>query len=155
MQSAASPIRWVLMTVDGQAYALPLAAVDRILRMVEITPLPGAPDVVEGVIDIQGNVVPVVSVRRRLGLSHRPVEVSDSLVVARARNRRLAVIAESVLGVVERSGDDVVSTSNIACAAPYIEGLLKTSDGLVLIQDLDKFFSFDEESSLEQAMENA
>ncbi len=155
MQGMANPLRWVLMTVDGQAYALPLTAVDRILRMVEVTPLPGAPDVVEGVIDIQGNVVPVVSVRRRLGLSHRPVEVSDSLVVARARNRRLAVIAESVLGVVERSGDDVVSTSNIACAAPYIEGLLKTSDGLVLIQDLDKFFSFDEESSLEQAMENA
>ena len=155
MHNAASPIGWVLRTVDGQAYALPLAAVDRILRMVEITPLPGAPDVVEGVIDIQGNVVPVVSVRRRLGLSHRPVEVSDSLVVARARKRRLAVIAESVLGVVERSGDDVVSTSNIARAAPYIEGLLKTSDGLVLIQDLDKFFSFEEESSLEQAMENA
>ncbi len=155
MQKAASPIRWVLMTVDGQAYALPLAAVDRILRMVEVTPLPGAPDVVEGVIDIQGNVVPVVSIRRRLGLTHRRVEVSDSLVVARARKRRLAVIAESVLGVVERSGDDVVSTSDIARAAPYIEGLLKTSDGLVLIQDLDKFFSFDEESSLEQAMENA
>ena len=115
----------------------------------------GAPDVVEGVIDIQGEVVPVVSVRRRLGLPHRCVEISDSLVVAHARNRRLAVIAESVLDVVERSGDDVVSTSKFACGNQYIEGLLKTSDGLVLIQDLDRFFSFEEESSLEQAMENA
>ncbi len=155
MQNAASPIRWVLMAVDGQTYALPLTAVDRVLRMVEVTLLPGAPDVVEGVIDIQGEVVPVVSIRRRLGLTHRRVEISDSLVVAHARNRRLAVIAESVLGVVERSGDDVVSTSDITRSTPYIEGLLKTGDGLVLIQDLDKFFSFEEESSLEQAMENA
>lgn len=150
-----SGIQWVLMTVDGQSYALPLAAVDRILRMVEVTPLPGAPEVVEGVIDIQGEVVAVVSIRRRLGLTHRPVEISDSLVVAHARNRRLAVIAESVLGVVERSGDDVVNTSGIARATPYIEGLLKTGDGLVLIQDLDKFFSIEEENSLEQAMERA
>jgi len=143
------------MTVDGQTYALPLAAVDRILRMVEVTLLPGAPDVVEGVIDIQGEVVPVVSIRRRLGLTHRPREISDSLVVAHARNRRLAVIAESVLGVVERSSDDVVNTSGIARGNQYIEGLLKTTDGLVLIQDLEKFFSFEEESSLVQAMENA
>ena len=150
-----SGIQWVLMTVDGQTYALPLTVVERILRMVEVTPLPGAPDVVEGVIDFQGQVVPVVSIRRRLGLIHRPVEISDSLVVAHARNRRLAVIAESVLGVVERSGDDVVSTSGIARGSQYIEGLLKTGDGLVLIQDLDKFFSFEEENSLEQAMENA
>ncbi|MBI2290825.1 MAG: purine-binding chemotaxis protein CheW [Betaproteobacteria bacterium] len=148
-------MRWVLMTVDGQTYALPLTAVDRILRMVEVTPLPGAPDVVEGVIDIQGEVVAVVSIRRRLGLSHRSVEISDSLVVAHARNRRLAVIAESVLDVVERSGGDVVSTSDIARGTHYIEGLLKTDDGLVLIQDLDKFFSFEEARSLEQAMENA
>ena len=154
MQTVASPIQWVLMTVDGQTYALPLAVVDRILRMVEVTPLPGAPDVVEGVIDIQGKVVPVVSIRRRLGLPHRRVEISDSLVVAHARKRRLAVIAESVLGVVERSSDDVVSTSDIARGIRHIGGLLKTSDGLVLIQDLDKFFSLAEENSLEQAMEN-
>jgi purine-binding chemotaxis protein CheW len=143
------------MTVNGQSYALPLAAVERVLRMVEVTPLPGTPDVVEGVINIQGEVVPVVSIRRRLGLTHRPLEISDSLVVAHARNRRLAVIAESVLGVVERSTDDVVSTSDIARGTRYIEGLLKTGDDLVLIQDLDRFFSFEEESSLEQAMENA
>ena len=155
MQNVDSPIRWVLMTVDGQTYALPLAAVDRIVRMVEVTRLPEAPDVVEGVVNIRGEVVPVVSIRRRLGLTHRPREISDSLVVAHARNRRLAVIAESVLGVVERSSDDVVSTSDIARGNQYIEGLLKTGDGLVLIQDLDKFFSLKEESSLEQAMENA
>ena len=155
MQTVASPIQWVLMTVDGQTYALPLAAVERIVRMVEVTPLPGAPDVVEGVIDIQGEVVPVVSIRRRLGLTRRPREISDSLVVAHARNRRLAVIAEAILGVVERSGDDVASTSDIARGSQYIEGVLKTGDGLVLIQDLEKFFSFEEERSLEQALENA
>ena len=153
MEKAASLIRLVLLTVDGQTYALPLAAVDRIVRMVEVTPLPGAPDVVEGVINIQGEVVPVVSIRRRLGLAHRAVVVSDSLVVARAHARRLAIIAEAVLGVVERSADDVVSTSDIAQGIQHIEGVLKTGDGLVLIQDLDRFFSLQEERSLDLALD--
>ena len=153
MEKVASSIRLVLLTVDGQTYALHLAAVDRVLRMVEVTPLPGAPDVVEGVVNIRGEVVPIVSIRRRLGLTHRAAGVSDSLVLAHARTRRLAIIAESVLGVVERPADAVVSTGDIARGIQHIEGVLKTSDGLVLIHDLDRFFSPEEEQSLDLALE--
>ncbi len=153
MATPASPIRLLLLTVDGQTYALHLAAVDRILRMVEVTPLPGAPDAVEGVINIQGEVVPVVSIRRRLGVAERAVGTGDSLVVARARSRRLAIIAESVLGVVERPADAVVSAGDLAQGIQHIEGVLKTSDGLVLIHDLDRFFSPEEEQSLDLALE--
>ena len=153
MEKATSLIRLVLLTVDGQTYALHLEAVDRILRMVEVTRLPEAPDVVEGVVNIRGEVVPVVSIRRRLGLARRAVGLSDSLVVARARTRRLAIIAESVLGVVERPADAVVSTGDLARGIQHIEGVLKTSDGLVLIHDLDRFFSPQEEQSLDLALQ--
>lgn len=154
MENIASLIRLVLLTVDGQTYALHLEAVDRVLRMVEVTPLPGAPDAVAGVINIQGEVVPMVSIRRRLGLAERAVGAADSLiVVARARARRLAIIAESVLGVVERPADAVVSAGDLAQGIQHIEGVLKTSDGLVLIQDLDRFFSPEEEQSLDLALE--
>lgn len=155
MEKVAPLIRLVLLRVDGQTYALPLAAVDRVLRMVEITPLPGAPEVVEGIINIQGDVVPVVSIRKRLGLSLRAAEAADSLVVVRARTRRLAIIAESVLGVVERPADAVVSTGDIVGGIQHIEGVLKTNDGLVLIQDLGRFFSPEEELSLDLALEKS
>jgi purine-binding chemotaxis protein CheW len=146
-------IRLVLLTVDGQSYALHLEAVDRVLRMVEITPLPGAPDAVEGVVNVQGDLIPIVSIRRRLGLAQRAVGAADSLVVARARTRRLAIIAETVLGVVERPADAVVSAGELAHGIEHIEGVLKTSDGLVLIHDLDRFFSPEEEQSLDLALE--
>ena len=155
MENPASLIRLVLLKVDGQTYALHLEAVDRVLRMVEVTPLPGAPDVVEGVVNIQGEVVPVVSIRGRLGLAQRPVGASDSLVVAHARTRRLAIIAESVLGVVECPADAVASTGDLARGIQHIEGVLKTSDGLVLIHDLDRFFSAEEERSLDLALEKS
>lgn len=153
MENLASLIRWILLTVDGQTCALHWEAVDRVLRMVEVTPLPGAPDVVEGVINMQGEVLTVVSIRRRLGLAPRAGGAADSLVVARARTRRLAIIAESVLGVVERPADAVVSTGGITRGSQHIEGVLKTSDGLVLIYDLDRFFSPEEEQSLDLALE--
>lgn len=146
-------IRWVLLTVDGQTYALHLEAVDRVVRMAEVTRLPEAPEVVEGIVNIQGEVLPVVSIRRRLGLARRTIGVSDSLIVARARARRVAIIAESVLGVAERPAAAVVSAGDLARGIEHIEGVLKTSDGLVLIQDLDRFFSPEEDRSLDRALE--
>ncbi len=153
MEGLASSIRLVLLTVDGQTYALHLEAVERVLRMVEVTPLPGAPDAVAGVVNVQGKVVTVVSIRRRLGLAERAVGTADSLVVARARTRRLAIIAESVLGVVERPADAVVSCGELARGVEHIEGVLKTSDGLVLLHDLERFFSPEEERLLDLALE--
>ena len=155
MENPASSIRLFLLTVEGQTYALHLEAVDRVLRMVEVTPLPGAPDAVEGVVNVRGEVVPVASIRRRLGLAHRAAAVSDSLVLAHARKRRLAIIAESVLGVVERPADAVVSAGDLAQGVRHIEGVLKTSDGLILIHDLDRFFSPEEERSLDLALEKS
>lgn len=153
MESLAPPIRLVLLTVAGQTYGLPLATVDRILHMVEVTPLPGAPYVVEGVINLQGDVLPVVSIRRRLGLAHRGVAAADSLVVAHARTRRLAIIAESLVGVAEHPADALVSASGISGDIPHIDGVLKTRDGLVLVHDLDRFFLPEEEQALDLALQ--
>ncbi len=148
-------LRFVSWVVDGQAYALALEAVDRAVLAVEITPLPGAPEAVEGIINIRGEIIPVVSIRKRLGISLRSLEISDSLVVARTRTRRLAVIAESVLEIVERPANAMMGTDEMIHGARYIAGVLKTHDGLMLIQDLDRFFSLREEQSLELALEGA
>ena len=152
MENPTSPIRLILFMVDAQSFALHLEAVDRVLRMAEVTPLPGAPHVVEGVINIQGEVVPIVSIRKRLGLAECAVGAGDCLLVTRARARRLAIIAETVVGVVEHSVDAVVSAGDLAQGIQHIEGVLKTSDGLVLIHDLDRFFSAEEEQSLDLAL---
>lgn len=152
MEKVESPIGLVLLTIDRQIYALHLEAVDRVVRMVEVTPLPGAPEVVEGVINIQGEILPIVSIRTRIGLARRAVGVSDSLVLAHTRIRRIAIIAESVLGIVERPVDSIVSIGDISHGIGHIEGVLKMRDGLVLIHDLDQFFSPDEEQSLDLAL---
>ena len=147
-----SLLRLLLLTVDGQTYALHLSAVDRVLRMVEVRQLPGAPDVVEGVVGIQGGVVPVASIRRRLGLTPRRIAISDSLVLVRAGERRLCIVAESVLGVIERPVDALVASDDLARGIEHIEGVLRTNDGLVLIQNLGRFFSPEDELSLDMAL---
>src|SRR5271157_2301250 len=74
----------VVFTLDGLFYAVSLSVVSRVIRAVEITPLPKAPSIVLGVINLGGRIIPVVNIRKRFRLPERELELTDQLIVARA-----------------------------------------------------------------------
>jgi purine-binding chemotaxis protein CheW len=143
----------VIFTLDDQRYALPLHAAERVVRMVAITPLPNAPDIILGVVNFQGRVIPVINVRRRFRLPERKIALTDQLVVAHTARRAVALTADSVLDVIAGSEQNFVATANILPKLEYVEGVVKLTDGLIFIHDLEKFLSLEEESSLDRALE--
>ncbi|MGA2642043.1 MAG: chemotaxis protein CheW, partial [Spirochaetia bacterium] len=97
----------VVFTLDERLYGVRLSAVSRVVHAVEITPLPKAPPIVIGVINLGGRIIPVVNIRRRFRLPERELELTDQLVVARASRhdaqedggRLLAFVVDAVIGV--------------------------------------------------------
>jgi purine-binding chemotaxis protein CheW len=75
MKAMETPHQLVVFTLGQQRYGLPLSSVERAARIVEITPLPNAPEIVLGVINVQGRLMPVVNLRHRFRLPER----ADSL----------------------------------------------------------------------------
>lgn len=124
------------------------------MRIVETTPLPKAPEIVLGVVNFQGRIVPVVNLRTRFKLPQRAVSLSDQLIVARTPRRTVALVADSVDGVVECSERQVSEVEAVVPGTEYVAGVVKLSDGLVLIHDLALFLSLDEERRLDAAMSN-
>ncbi len=149
----ANPV--VVLMLDDIRYALALTSVERVVRGVEVTPLPDAPDIVLGVINVQGRVVPVVDIRRRFRLPARAISVGDQLVIAHTPRRCLALLADAVQGVVECPAGDIVIPDDILPDLHYVTGVARLADGLILIHDLDGFLALDEERALEQALKNA
>lgn|SRR5574340_487297 len=143
----------LVLVLDDQRYALPLPAVDRVVRMVAITPLPKAPDIVLGVVNIQGRVIPVINMRRRFCLPEREIALSDQLVVAHTMRRPVALVADAVPDVIAYPAQSLVSPEEVLPNIEYVEGVIKLADGLIFIHDLDKFLSLDEESFLGRALE--
>ena len=72
----------IIFTLDDQRYALPLHAAQRVVHMVAITPLPDAPDVILGVVNFHGQIIPVFNVRCRFRLPERTIALTDQLVFA-------------------------------------------------------------------------
>lgn len=143
----------LIFVLDSQRYALPLPAVDRVARMVAITPLPEAPDIVLGAINIRGRVIPVINMRRRFHLPEREIALTDQLVVAHTARRPVALVADEVPDIIACPAQGVIAAKDIVPGVGYVDGVIKLENGLILIHDLDKFLSLEEEGSLARALE--
>ena len=142
----------VVFTLDEHHYALSLSAVDRAVRMVEITPLPKAPEIVLGAINLAGRIVPVLNIRKRFQLHERKPGLGDQLLIARTPGRTVALAIDAVDSVVQRSPAGVVAPPTIFPGLEYLAGVAKLDDGMLFIHDLDRFLSLDEEQALATAI---
>ena len=141
--------------VDRQSFGLPLGGVERVLRAVASTPLPKAPPVIEGFINLGGAPVAVLDLRRRFDLAPKPVDLTDMLIVARAGDRRVAVRADRVMGVVKVDPEEVRDPARLTVMADPVAGLAVVADGVVLIQDPEAFLTHAEAIGLDRAMAEA
>ena len=144
----------VAFTLDEGHYALDLSAVERIIQTVEVTLLPEAPDIVLGVINIHGKIIPVVNIRRRFRLSEKDIGPTNRLIIAHTLKRTVALVVDVVLGVIETPEDRVVKTDTVLPGMDYVQGVVKMEDGMILIHDLNKFLSLEEEKTLDIAIMN-
>jgi purine-binding chemotaxis protein CheW len=144
--------RLVSFNLDDQKFALFLAAVMRIIRVVEITGLPEAPAIVLGIINIHGEIIPVFDIRKRFSLPRREMQLDDQLIIAHTSRGTVALLVDSVNDVFEVSEEKVVAGESILPGLDYIEGVVKTKDGMILIHDLEEFLSLAEEKALNEAI---
>ncbi|HUX13604.1 MAG TPA: chemotaxis protein CheW [Spirochaetia bacterium] len=146
--------------IDGSRYALRFSIVVNVVPAVEVTPLPKAPDIVAGVVDFHGRVVPVVSLRRRFNLPDREMVPADKFIIARTQRTDshgkgeilLVLVVDAVNGVVEVPKADISAADTIASGLEQIDGVVQVAGGLLLIHDLDRCLSLEENRMLDTAM---
>ena len=137
--------QYFVFGLEDQRYALALAAVLRVIRAVELTYLPDAPDNLVGLLNMGGEILPVLNIRRRFSLAHHDVDIDDRIVICKAGARTVAFIADMVVGVVELDYEEVDEAVRILPEmAQYVEGVGKLNDNTVLIYDLNRLFSIQE-----------
>lgn len=142
----------VVFQLDGQRHALAVEKVERVTRAARIAALPRAPRIVAGAIDLRGKIVPVLDIRARLNLATRPISLTDCFLIARAGERTVAIIADSVLGTEEVDASDITPADAVVPGLAGVKGVAATRGGMVVIQDLDRFLSLDEAHALDDAL---
>jgi purine-binding chemotaxis protein CheW len=142
----------VVFLLDDQKFAFRLSSVVKIIRVVEIRHLPKAPEIVLGVINVQGQIIPVFDVRKRFRLPERDVQLSDQLMIVRTSKRAVAFHVDSVSDVVEIPEQKIAAAGDVLPDLDYVEGVVKTEEGLIVIHDINSFLSLEEENSLDRSL---
>jgi purine-binding chemotaxis protein CheW len=146
------PELFATFRLDGQRYALPLKQVERVVRAAELTRLPEAPVIVLGVVNVNGDVLPVLNIRRRFNLPEREIGVGDHFLIARTKRRRVVLQIDQVEGITEVPLTDIVCPDQITPRIEQVRGVAKLTDGLLVIHDLESFLSLEEEHALDDAL---
>jgi purine-binding chemotaxis protein CheW len=142
----------LVFEVGGQRYGLPTADVRELVRAVMITPLPNAPAAIEGVVNVRGQVLPVLDVRARFRLPAKPLDPSDHFIVASAGPRGVILRVDRATHLALVDEASVQPPQTLGPSATYVAGVAKLDDGLVLIHDLTTFLSAAESATLDEAL---
>jgi purine-binding chemotaxis protein CheW len=149
----AAPRELVTFVLDEQRWALPVGAVERVLPMVAVAPLPNGPAIALGVINVHGRVVPALDLRRRLGLPPREYGLGAHLLLAHTPRRPVAMPVDEVLGVLRVAPDVVTPPEAVLPGIGQVAGIVALPDGLLLIQDLEQVLALEEEERLDAALD--
>jgi purine-binding chemotaxis protein CheW len=142
----------LVFEVAGQRYGLPTVDVRELVRAVAITPLPNAPAVIEGVVNVRGRVLPVLDVRARFRLPAKPLDPSDLFIVASASARGVILRVDRATHLALIDEGSFQPPDTLGPSAVYVAGVAKLDDGMVLIHDLTTFLSAAEAASLDEAL---
>src|SRR5687767_15718888 len=115
--------------------------------MVAISLLPGAPEIVEGVVNVRGTIVPVFDLRGRFALPPRPIEPGQHLVILGTGSRTVAVRVDAAEDFISIPDSEITGASTLAASAlgaestRHVAGVAATADGTTIIYDLSAFLS--------------
>jgi purine-binding chemotaxis protein CheW len=138
--------------LEGQRLALPLEAVVRVVHACAMTPLPGAPPMVAGAINLHGDAVAVLDLRHRLGVPPREPRADDEFVVVRARGRVFALPVDDTESVIEVPAHALHPGHAIADGMAHVPGVVRLDDGLLLVEDPDRFLDPSDLQRLDDAL---
>ena len=128
----------MVFKLDNDHYALPLAQVARAVRMVAVTPVPDEPPWMLGLIDMAGQVVPVIDLRRRFAYPARPPALTDRLLIVQAADQRLALMVDDVLKVLEPIAAQLEAAPSTLAQSRLLQATIREAEQLILVLDAER-----------------
>jgi purine-binding chemotaxis protein CheW len=141
----------VTFRLANEEYGLPITKVQEINRLVSITRLPQAASFMEGIINLRGRIIPVIDLRKRFELPVSKYGEETRIVILEVKGQTIGAVVDAVTEVVRIDACDVEPAPlSVTMATDYIEGIGKIDGRLIIILEVDKIFSKQEEVLLRQ-----
>ncbi|MBC7197441.1 MAG: purine-binding chemotaxis protein CheW [Deferribacterales bacterium] len=135
--------QFVGFKLGSEKYAIDIMVIEEILRKTEITPVPKAPDFIEGIVNIRGRVIPVVDLKKKLNLGTVNNSQTSRIIIANINNKKIGFLVDEVEEVlrIEKNLIEDAPALAVNIDSNYINGVAKTDKGMIILLDITKVFS--------------
>lgn len=134
-------VQVIVFRLGEERYGVDISQVREIIRPSQITRIPNAPDFVEGVINLRGQITTIVNLRKRFGMSPKPIDNDTRIIVVEHNNAIIGMMVDTVNEVKYLPQKDIEALPSIITAreeARFLKGVGKLPDGLLILIDLNK-----------------
>jgi len=146
-------VQLVTFNLDNEQYAISIEEVREINRIDSITTVPQAPEFIEGVMNLRGNVIPVINMRKRFGLMNKNFDNATKVIIVNIMNRLTGLIVDSVSEVLRISKSKIepaLSIMQTNVNMEFLKGICKhdKTKKMLLLISVDKILSTDQKKQL-------
>jgi len=141
--------------IGNETYGVRIASVREIVRVPEITMVPNAPDIIEGVINLRGKIIPVMDLRKRFGDTAVQPDRRNRILVVELDHKLLGLIVSSASEVLKIPPSEIESPGSVFAEgeSSYVTGVGKLKGRLIILLDISKLLRQPEFKKLEEAAE--
>jgi purine-binding chemotaxis protein CheW len=144
--------QFISFSVGDEEYGLELLRVKEVIRVHEITWLPKAPAFVKGIINLRGDVIPLIDLREKFGLESLDQTAQTRVIVIEVEGRLMGMIVDSASQVVRIPADQIDPPPPVlgGPSREFITGVGKLEDKLTILLNVDAILTVDEKSALSE-----
>jgi purine-binding chemotaxis protein CheW len=136
----------LIFSINGEYYATNIMEVERILGYEKSTKIPDSPQFVEGVINYEGKILPVITLSKRFNLSFSEIQEESKIIVAKQNHSKIGIIVDFVSEVKDVKTDSIEDSPEIisGISKRYIKGLIKIDGRIIIYLNLSAILTEEE-----------
>lgn len=143
-------LKILIFSINDEYYATDIMEVERILGYESSTKLPDVPEFVDGVINYEGKVLPVISLAKRFDIENSKITSNSKLIVVKYENGKIGVIVDLVSEVKDVSSDNIEEPPEVVSGISkrYLKGLIKIDNKIIIFLNMAQILSEEEKELL-------
>lgn len=139
--------------LKDEEFAFDIMRIKEVIKLKEITEVPTAPKFMEGVINLRGKIIPIIDLRKRFNLEEKERTKENRIIIIELQKKQLAgVIVDEIEKVINVKKEQILPPppTLISSGGKYIEAIIKIEDRIIVLLNIDKIFSDEEISNLNE-----
>lgn len=139
-------VKILVFSIDGEYYASDIMEVERILPYKETTRLPDSPNFIEGVINHEGEILPIICLAKKFNITYSGIVEDKKIIVAKYKDKKIGIIVDQVSEVKNIKQEEIEAAPEVVSniSKRYIKGLIKLNDTIIILLNLGAILTEEE-----------